>query len=125
MGTPNGKNHKPGDEKACDFDSYPATEDYITEYTCVFKQSYARQGLLNADIKGDDRPQHWSNLTTDFWSLCSAHEVRISSYTVPGNNPYVEIQKTCVGHKLKSGDLRNQEFTSVKKKRVVTLDAIK
>ena len=126
MGTPNGKNHKPEDEKACDFISYPPKEKNITEYTCVFKQSYARQGQLNADIQDDNRPQHWSSLSADFGDeICKAHEKRVTSYSVPGNNPYVEIQKTCVGHKLKTGDLRNQEFTSVKKKRVVTLDAIK
>lgn len=123
MGTPDGNNHKPTDKGACNFTQVTATEDNISEYTCVFKQSYARQGQLNEKIKGDDRPQHWSNLTTEF--KCQEHEKRVTSYSVAGNNPYVEIQKTCVGHKLKAGDLRNQEFTNVKKKRVVTLDVIK
>lgn len=118
MGTPIKKS-----KKECEFESYPVREENIDQYTCVFKQSYERTGFLNSNISGENRPEHWS--VDNIAKLeCSSHEVKYDDYNVPGINPMVKVQDSCIGHKLKTGDLRNQTFQNVKTKKIIRLDEI-
>ena len=92
--------------KECDYTARSVTEENIDQYTCVFKQSYERAGFLNSDIKGENRPEHWSMTCMH----CTGFSKKHDNYNTPGTDEMSKIQESCVGHKLKTGDLRNQEF---------------
>lgn len=123
MGTPI-SNKKPINGQGCLFTGVTDLTEYnISEYNCVFKQQYSIHGNLSEDIKGNDRPQHWS--ISRISVKCSEHNAFVKDYNIAQNNPYIEIQSSCIGHKLKTGNLRGQELPIVKSGNPITNEEIK